>query len=283
MLCTSCKNKTSNERCTNKVIRGFLFCGKHVRNKNPRIWLSVNNLDKKVILIQKIWRGYSIREWIKLAGPGVLKRSLCHNEEELVTLDNVQSVSPLDYFAFEESKKIYWFDIRSINEHCMTTLTPSNPYTREPLSIETRQRLHKLCIKREIYNLKLIFSDHMGKTADEIIENAWIKVCQIIEENGFFGVLTPMYFISLNEPQLLIFMMILRQDIVAWAMEHSMGGESRRYMYVRWIRRLISQYYQTHSLQKMLHLTATLLINILNDRQNNYPICFMVMSALYRL
>lgn len=279
--CISCKNKTTTDRCTNRALRGFLLCGKHIKTKSPRLWKDANNLDSKAVSIQKVWRGFSIRQWMKLAGPGVLCRKLCHNEEELVTLDDVNSVSPLDYFAFEENKKVYWFDVRSITENGMATMSPINPYTREYLSTETRRRLHKLCIKRCFFNLKTIFSDHMGKNNDEIVENTWIHVCQLIEENGFFG-MSHLYFISLNEPQLLIFMMILRQDMVAWASEHS-SVESRRHKYVKWIRRLIAEYYQAHELQRISHLTARLLINILNDRQNNYSVCFMIMSALYRL
>ena len=279
--CISCKNKTSNDRCTNRALRGFLLCGKHIRSKTPRLWKDVNNLDSRAILLQKIWRGFTIREWMKLAGPGVLKRSLCHNEEELITLDDSKSVSPLDYFAFEENKKVYWFDVRSITENSMSTMTPTNPYTREPLSIETRQRLHKICIKRWFNGMKIIFNEHMGKTNDEIVENTWIHVCQLIEENGFFG-MSPLYFVSLNETQLLIFMMLLRQDISAWASEHS-SENSRRQRYVGWIRNLIADYYRSLDLQRMSHLTARLLINILNDRANNYPICFMIMSSLHRL
>ena len=279
--CISCKNKTSTDRCSNRALRGFLLCGKHVRTKTPRLWKDVNKLDSKAVLLQKIWRGFSIREWMKLAGPGVLKRSLCHNEEELITLDDSKSVSPLDYFAFEENKKVYWFDVRSITENSMSTMNPTNPYTREPLSIEVRQRLHKLCIKRWFYNMKVIFNDHMGKSNDEIVENTWIHVCQLIEENGFFG-MSPLYFISLNEPQLLIFMMILRQDIVAWAAEHS-SLESRRHKYVKWVRHLIAEYYHSYELQRMSHMTARLLINMMNDRTNNYSLSFMIMSALYRV
>jgi hypothetical protein len=218
---------------------------------------------------------------MQLAGPGVLKRSMCHNEEELVTLDDVKSVSPFDYFAFEENKKVYWFDVRSITENGMSTMTPTNPYTREPISIAVRQRLHKLCIKRWFCKMKIIFSDHMGKTNEEIVENTWIHVCQLIEENGFFG-MNPLYFISLNEPQLLVFIMLLRQDISAWAAEHS-SENSRRHRYVRWLRNLITDYYQSYDLRKMSHLTARLLINMLNDRANNYSLCFMIMSSLYRL
>jgi hypothetical protein len=46
-----------------------------------------------------------------LAGPCVLNRTKCSNKEELFTFDEAKAVSPLDYFAFEENKQIYWFDV----------------------------------------------------------------------------------------------------------------------------------------------------------------------------
>jgi hypothetical protein len=38
------------------------LCGKHVKSKYPRLWNVVNNIDKNVILISKIWKGYFIRK-----------------------------------------------------------------------------------------------------------------------------------------------------------------------------------------------------------------------------
>jgi hypothetical protein len=281
MSCSSCKNATSIERCTNKPLKGLIVCGKHAKVRNPRLWKDVNKLDSKAVIIQKIWRAYSIRQWIRLAGPGVLNRSICHNEEELVTLDNKKSVSPLDYFAFEEKDKIYWFDVRSISENGISTVNPINPYTREPLSIETRQRLRKLCIKRHQRKLENIHDVSNRRTVGEIVDNTWIYVCQVIEENGFFG-LSHIYFTSLNKTQLFIFSSILRQDLIAWAAEHT-DRTSRRYRYVFWVKRLIDEHSTEISSLRLTYLTGRVLVTMLNDCSDNYSICFIIMSALNRL
>ena len=262
-------------------MKGLILCGKHVKVKHPRLWKDVNNLDHKAIIIQKVWRGYSIREWIKLAGPGVLNRSICHNEEELVTMDDKKSVNPLDYFAFKENDKIYWFDVKSISENGISTVTPTNPYTREPLTIETRQRLRKLCIKRHQRKLENIHDISNRRSVTEIVDNTWIYVCQVIEENGFFG-MSHIYFTSLNRTQLLIFNSILRQDLIAWAAEHT-DKISRRYRYVFWMKRLIDEHSTEASSLRLIYLTGRVLVTILNDCSDNYPICFIIMSALHRL
>jgi len=281
MSCVSCKNQTSFDRCTNRPLKGLIFCGKHVKVKSPRIWKDVNNLDSKAVRIQKVWRGYSLRQWLLLAGPGVLKRSICHNDEELVTLEDKESVNPLDYFAFEENEKVYWFDIRSLSENCMTKVDPTNPYTREPISIETRRRLRALCVKRDRNKLENMHNTRGSRTVDEIIHTTWINICQIIIENGFFE-MSPLYFVSLNRSQLFIFISILRQDLTAWAAEHT-NPKSRRYRYVFWMKRLIDEYSKGMDLPRVSYLTGRVLTAILNDVPNNYPVCFIIMSALHRL
>lgn len=279
-VCASCKSKYSIERCSNKPINGLILCGKHARVKNIRFWVDVNNVDSKVVLIQKIWRGYFIRKWMKLSGPGVLNRHICHNEEELVTMDDKTKVYPLDYFAFKESDKIYWFDIRSIQQNSINKLIPINPYTREPLTIETRQRLRNLAILREHRKLPNLHSQS-EKTAENMLNISWISICQIMEENGFSDI-SPDYFLLLNRTQLYIFANLIKQDITAWSSEHS-TKDSRRKRYIPWSKWLINQYNTETQATMLSYLTSKYLLAMLNDYQNPYEICFIIMSALHRI
>lgn len=281
ITCASCKNQTSSERCSSKPLKGLLFCGRHARCKAPRIWSEINRVDDKVILIQKVWRGYSVRNWIKLAGPGALKRSICHNDEELVTFDSKQSVSPLDYFAFEEAGKVYWFDIRSILQNSIDKIRPANPYTRELLSIEVRQRLRKLAILRERRKLANLYDNEPPKNAERLINLSWIAVCQIIEENGFPD-MSPMFFIALNRPQLYIFNCMIKQDLIAWASEHT-TPQSRRKRYIPWMKRLEGEYLSGTGTRMLSYITSKCLLSMLNDYPEPYSLCFIIMSALHRV
>ena len=281
MLCSACKNKTSTERCANKCLKGLILCGVHAKTKNVRFWKDVNGLDRKATLIQKIWRGYTIRNWLTLSGPGVLKRENGHNEEELVTFDDRKSVYPTDYFAFEESGRTYWFDIRTIYQHTMDKMKPTNPYTREPLTIETRQRLRKLINMRKFRELPCLHQDKQFREGNELVQNAWTVVCQIIEENGFPD-MDPMFFIGLNRHQLYIFCNLLHQDTIAWAAEHTKPN-SRRSHYVRWTRSLIREFRMGAGTQTLTYMIAKCLTTILNDYPDPYSFCFIIISALYRV
>jgi len=281
MKCASCKNKTSAEQCSNKPLKDMILCGIHAKAKKLRLWKDVNSLDDKAIIIQKVWRGHSVRNWLKIAGPGVLNRSICHNSEELVTMDEKNSINPFDYFSFEEGGKVYWFDVRSLSELCMLKTDPTNPYTREPLTIETRRRLRQICIKRHRKNLNNMHNVSDKRSVDEIILSTWTHVCQIIAENGFFD-MSPLYFTSLNTTRLLIFNTMIQKDIVALASEHT-SRLSRRYKYAFWMKRLIGEFSTEFDNKRLVYLTGRVLVTILNDCSDNYGICFIIMSALHRL
>jgi hypothetical protein len=243
------------------------------------MWKDVNNLDSKAILIQKTWRRFVIQNWLKLAGPGVLKRKICFNTEELATLDSKDNLHPLDYFAFEENDKVYWFDIRSITESSIKSVEPLNPYTRTPLTTDTRQRLRKLGVIRFRRNMPNL---HNVKNQDvkEIIDINWIYICQIITENGFFD-MSHRYFSGMNRSQLLVFTSLLQNDFIAWRSEHPAG--SRREKYVIWFKRLVKEFSIPQSPIRLSFLVSKILLTILNDYPNPYPICFIIMSGMARL
>jgi hypothetical protein len=280
-LCTSCKNKTSLVRCTSLSLTGTNFCGKHVRVRNPRIWTEVNNVESKVILIQTCWRGYSIRNRINLAGEGCMNRKNCHNETELVTMDEPKLIHPLDYFAFVENEKLYWFDIRSIAEYSSTTLQPINPYTRNPLTIQTRIRLRRVCNIRKKLKLPIIHDTAKQLTSEQRLESNWMAISQIIEENGFFD-MNPLFFIALNRTQLVVFLTLISVDLKSWASEHT-SKYSRRHKYIYWLKNSINMYQPSIDSKFYSYIVSRALLSILNDCLEPYPICFILMSSLYRL
>ena len=279
--CYSFQKKLGSERCHLKPIYGSLYCKKHSSQINPRNWFYENNRIDKIIKIQKIWRGFFLRYWLKLAGPGVLNRKICSNDEELTTLDDKNSVNPLWYFSFEENKNIWWFDIRSIWETTLTNNIPLNPYNRIPLSIETRIRLRKLAYlhSRKLHSLH--HDENIVFTNQQKSLRYWRQIIQILEENGFYE-LDPLLFNSMNSTQYFIFLSMLYDDMKVWYNEHG-TNESRRNRYMLWNNVVSSQIYNNIDNSYVSLMVSKLLITILNDCLQNYPMCFMIMSSFYRL
>jgi len=275
--CVACKSQTSNERCPNRVITGISFCGKHVRAPNKKLWHVVNDTDAKIILIQKVWRAYSVRFRLKLAGPGVLKRALCHNDEDVVTFESKDKQHPFDFFSFEEDGKVWWFDVLSIIGCLNSALRPTNPYTRQPLSQDTRRRLRAV-YKYRIHNRLLVsHQPAVKKNYEELIDHHWMKVVQIIHENGFEDI-HPNNFISLDKPQVFIFLNYLVNDMTALAMEHP--ASSRRYRWLSAIKRERDMFNANPHSQIQI---PALILSLLNSMGDEFHFCFILMSALYRV
>lgn len=277
--CASCKNKQSTDKCNRPALNGLLFCGVHSKSKHPRLWTTVHGVDSKIVQIQKLWRGYFIRRRLQLAGPGALKRSVCNNQDELITFESISTVSPFDYFGFEESGKVYGFDVRSIIDSLHRTA--SNPFTRQPLTIDTRKRI------REIYGYRLrkkldnYYEHNILKTPEALLQNRWTQVCQIIEENGFFNINTNL-FLGLNKTQLYIFLNMIHNDMTVWASEHD-PMSSKRFRYLVWVMNAIKKFNRANDLSYYSFNVASVLCVILYDCVDPYNLCFIIMSALYRL
>ena len=274
----SCKSNTSNERCPNVRIKGLTLCGRHVKSKSVRLWNVVNNLDSKVTLISKAWRGYAVRIRLRRAGPGVLKRSLCHNDEELVTMDSKDKYNPFDFFSFEEGDKVWWFDVRSIIACLNSSVAPVNPYTRQPLSLETRQRL-RIVYNHRIFNRLNTSHGAQQQTIEEIVNSNWLKICQVLHENGFEDTETRM-FSRLSKSDLLVVMGFLVVDMHILAEEHPKTSRRYRYHAMLKLKRDVSFATPHRTVQLQV---SNLILHIMNDMVDVYPFCFLVMSALYRL
>ena len=276
-LCVSCKNQTSTDRCPNKAITGLTFCGKHVRAPIKRLWHVVNDLDTKATLIQKVWRGYTVRFRLNLAGPCVLKRAGCLNDEDIVTFESKEKQHPFEYFGFEEDGKVWWFDILSILGCLNSNLHPMNPYTRRPLSNDTRIRL-RLIYKYRIHNrLPTGHQPTVKRNYEQLIEHQWMKITQIVHENGFEDV-HPNHFMTLERGQLFILLNYLVSDVSALAMEHPIT--SRRYRWLAAIKRERDTF--NANPHGRVHIPA-LIISLLNSMNEEYHFCFILMSALYRV
>ena len=281
--CASCKNKSSNERCRNNALNGIIFCGKHSRTKTPRIWSIINHVDSKVTLITKIWKGYNTRKLLILAGPGVLNRKICNNEEEINSLESITSVHPLDYFGFEQDGKIYGFDMRTLFDNFHRNFIITNPYTRQPLSIEIRKRLRQLYGYRLRNKLPRFFEHNSLTTASTIIQNTWNQLCQIIEENGFIGTdLRPNIFLTMNKSQLYIFINLVLNDMRVWASEHKTNNSTRmKYSFL--VQNTKNKFHNTPTVEEYSFYVGTTLLSVLYSSVEAYSVCFIIMAALYRL
>lgn len=110
--------------------------------------------------LQKIWRGFMIRNYNKLHGPGVFKRAKCVNSSDFLSLDDVKDISHNQFFSFEDEGFVYGFDAKSLHNLIIKNERPTNPYNRKVLTntvindFNKFLRYGKLLKKNTIVSLK---------------------------------------------------------------------------------------------------------------------------------
>ena len=160
------------------------MCGRHRSVKAPRLWVdAVKDKTAPLVRFQAIFRGWKVRHYLALCGPGVLRRGDCVNDEELVTLVDKHRQDPFDYVGLEEAGKIWWFDFCTLWDWSIRSIEPTNPYTKVALSHEVKQRLKKLWVYRRRKGMTLV-SEAGVPTADRILRR-WTAVCQVFRFCGF--------------------------------------------------------------------------------------------------
>lgn len=279
MSCLACKNKSSLDRCERKALSHLAYCGTHMKCKKINQWaLRHPAILRGIVRIQSRIRGILTRMPLRLAGVGVLKRSVCHNDDELITMESKSAVHPHDYFAVEESGKVYWFDQRTMIQWSQKELDIRNPYTRTILKKEDTCRLRKLWTFRQKRGMQLY---HEGQRAPMTLverrDNRWLRVAQIIREFGYE--LHHENFISLDIPQFAVFINGLTED-TRWMYFESHDPHLHRYhMLLKNIRNVVYTY---GSMTQLSSDIAGLILTIMYEIQDLEDFVFLVYGAYHR-
>jgi hypothetical protein len=278
MSCLACKNKESLERCPNLPLRNFIYCGRHLKARHARPWIVEHpSVLRCIVKIQAMWRGYQCRLPIQLAGKGVLRRSLCHNDEELVTLQEKHEVDPYDYFSVEEDGKVWWFDQRTMIQWSQKDLEIQNPYTRTKLTREDTRRLRRLSILRKKRNAPLYHPDQQEETTPIMRrDKRWLRIAQIVRECGFD--IHHENFISLSYIQLTSLVHSLTESARWWSYEH----KHHSIKYHVWFRNMRSIMHTYPSFINLSTDVAGVILTALYDVVNPDDFAFFVYGAYER-
>ncbi len=151
-------------------------------NKNElfdRIYNFLRN-SYNAVKIQKLWRGHRLRE---LHGPAFIKRGICINTSDLLTLEDMPQISPHFFFSFiDQDNFVYGFDINSLHEYICDERKKghseiSNPYNRRIIPehiISTAHSLYK----------RLNISKPVDK--HQTLHSRVVRVFQKLDEMGYY-------------------------------------------------------------------------------------------------
>lgn len=189
------ENYTNLKRYNYNVKQLKLMCKSHklpIRGNKHDIQLRLYNYLKcynYATLIQKTWRGYLVRKINKLRGLEQFSRKCCNNQD-FITLEELDDIPYLQFFSFLHKDKRYGFDIVSIYDYIIKRNNNENPYNRSEFS--------KL-IKTNLLTLKKLTKIAKQNTIFEIIETKKININEIfnrLDELGNYTDIT--WYNSLN-------------------------------------------------------------------------------------
>lgn len=111
---------------------------------------------KAIINIQRVFRGYIVREIIKLRGPAFNNRSICVNDTDFVTMDNINEIPDSNFFSYTDANNFtYGFDITSLMQ-AFKAKNMENPYNREKLDMVTKRKINSFYKKTCLFHPELI-------------------------------------------------------------------------------------------------------------------------------
>ena len=182
---SQCKNIKSKHyrsiQCPNKAKIGD-FCSKHSRNPtvfNPKINLSV-------LLIQKYYKSYYIRNNFRLQGPARNFYSLATNNCEIYTLEPLEQIPTKYFFSFSDSHKNIWaFDIRTLSYLLSKSKTIKNPYTTEVISTEIINKIKQYINILKQKKIPIMYDNNTTLTKEQIWNQNVLDVFTKMEESGY--------------------------------------------------------------------------------------------------
>jgi hypothetical protein len=163
-----------------------------------RVW-NFLKFSKHACMIQKIWRGFIIREFTVTS-----KIKDCVNSTDFLLLDDLKNISPEQIFCFKDDDGfVYGFHVKSFHNLIIKNYKPTNPYNRKVITKSTINKFNKF-IK---YGTKIgkqfeleIKDETTELTLQKQIELQTHSVFHKIDE---FGHITDTsWFLSLNRLQL---------------------------------------------------------------------------------
>ena len=239
----------------------------------PILWVEAFPKTPALVRCQARIRGWLIRKRLALAGPGVLCRKDLVNDEDLVTCETKERLHPMDYFAFEEAGKVWWFAFPTLWTWCRQSIVPSNPYTKVALSPDTRRRLREMWAARH-RKTQPVPVESLNPL--ERLRHRWNILTQMFQDNGFADI-HPNEFMRFGGGDCLTMFSLLHQDLLVVLSDR----DPHREAILRYCRRAIHSPPSLPSGQYILQ-SSYILTLILLIPKNPYSLVFSVLSAFYR-
>jgi hypothetical protein len=201
-------------------------------NKNELITRVYSYLyfSSYIIKIQCIFRGIIARKYKELHGPAAIKRSLCTNTEDFISMEPIEEIDFHQFLSYKDTDGfIYGFDIISLHNLFLKSkdiASIKNPYNRSLIpetvvkNIKSIIRFSKIL---KIY-INLHYEDDTQNISNEkAVELRALSLFQNIDALGNYS--NSHWFLSLNRIQLIKF---IRELSDIWNYRAQISIETKR-------------------------------------------------------
>lgn len=157
------------------------------------------------IRIQTIFRSYLIRKYIKVHGPALMKRGLCTNTTDFISMEPIEEIPFHQFISYKDVDEfVYGFDITSLHNLLLKSNgVIKNPYNRNTIPEFVLKNMRSIIRVSRILRIKinLNIEDVLKQVSNETaIELRAITLFQHINELGNYS--NAQWFLSLNRFQI---------------------------------------------------------------------------------
>ena len=185
-------------------------------------------LSNFITRAQKWVRGYLLRKYNKLHGPGFKNKNVCTNTTDFFTMDPLTELPNKQFFSFEDADGfIYGFDLLSIYNliyKCDGQI--KNPYNRLPISSKNIEKFRDLLRLSHILKIPVcteIKDIHEEISIKKSIELRALTLFQNIDALGNYS--NAQWFLNLGKLQMI---KMIRELIDIWAYRAPLSNETKR-------------------------------------------------------
>lgn len=185
-------------------------------------------LSNSSVKIQKIIRGYLQRKYIKYHGPAFINRSLCTNNIDFLSMEELTTITNEQFFSFkDEDGFIYGFDLLSLhNLIYKSNGAVKNPFNIKPLSSKVIEEFRSLLRLSRLFKINICteISDVTKEISDKkSIELRALNLFQNMDALGNYS--NSQWFLNLNRNQLIKFM---RELVDIWSFRAHLTIETKK-------------------------------------------------------
>jgi len=201
-------------------------------NKNELITRVYSYLyfSSYIIKIQRIFRGLIARKYKLLHGPAAMKRSLCTNTEDFITMDPLEEINFHQFLSYKDVDGfVYGFNIISLHNLFLKSDDIEfikNPYNRNNIPEYVVKTIKSLIRISRILRVQINLDyedDSQNVSREKAVELRALSLFQNIDALGNYS--DSKWFLSLNRSQLIRF---IRELTDIWNYRAQITNETKR-------------------------------------------------------